>query len=264
MEPQVADQAMKEMFGPLLGKRTNPAADPEKSTAAERPKGGKGKGPNRRPPGRYRGGGRSFPQGDQDDGINREAFKLVARALVHQQEAIDTLRLSTGWVWWLRIPEPTVIPTLIEAAELWREQVVKKDSKLKDTPLRQAMFWSLMQFVYNTLEQLSEVRALEVDSSRRALTHEELLQTIKEIQSLIHQETLSRFHVLRQLEPQMQGQTVRVMMDIALRCPEATQLFHCLSTLQGSSSLQLVGLQFKRSTMQRPPLIKQILDCAFH
>ncbi|CAE7241161.1 Riok1 [Symbiodinium necroappetens] len=260
-----------EMFGPLLGKRATPTAEPDQQSTTERPnksgkqnEGGKGKGPNKRQPGRYRGGGRSSLQGDQ--------------------EAIDTLRLSTGWIWWLRIPEPTVIPTLIEAAELWREQAVKKDSKLQDTPLKQAMFWSMMQFVINTLEQLSEanttlaknsgwidssgrwvfqrwnpeMRALEVDSHRSALTHEELLRISKEIQSLIHPETLSRFHVLRQLEPQMEGQTVRVMMDIALRCPEATQLFHGLSALQGNSSLQLVGLQFKRSTMQRPPLIKQM------
>ncbi|CAE7256942.1 unnamed protein product, partial [Symbiodinium sp. KB8] len=290
MEPQAADHALKEMFGPLLGKRATPTTEPNQQSTAERPnksgkqnEGGKGKGPNKRQPGRYRSGGRNSLQGDQDGGLNREAFKLVARALVHQQEAIDTLRLSTGWIWWLRIPEPTVIPTLIEAAEMWREQVTKKDSKLRDTPLKQAMFWSLMQFVINTLEQPSEanntlaknsgwidgngrwvfqrwnpeMRALEVDSSRSALSHEELLRIIKEIQSLIHPETLSRFHVLRQLEPQMEGQTVRVMMDIALRCPEATQLFQGLTALQGNSALQLVGLQFKRSTMQRPPLIKQ-------
>ena len=219
MEPQAADHALKEMFGPLLGKRATPTVEPDQQSTTERPnksgkqnEGGKGKGPNKRQPGRYRGGGRSSQQGDQDGGLNRETFKLVARALVHQQEAIDTLRLSTGWIWWLRIPEPTVIPTLIEAAELWREQVTKKDSKLRDTPLKQAMFWSLMQFVINTLEQPSEanttlaknsgwidssgrwvfqrwnpeLRALEVDSNRSALTHEELLRTIKEIQSLIH------------------------------------------------------------------------------
>ncbi|OLP90620.1 Serine/threonine-protein kinase RIO1 [Symbiodinium microadriaticum] len=262
-----ADHALTEMFGPLLGKRATPTTEPNQQSTAERPnksgkqnEGGKGKGPNKRQPGRYRGGGRSSPQGDQDGGLNRETLKLVARALVHQQEAIDTLRLSTGWIWWLRIPEPTVIPTLIEAAELWREQVTKKDSKLKaNNTLAKNSGWidSNGRWVFQRWNP--ELRALEVDSSRSALTHEELIRTIKEIQSLIHPETLSRFHVLRHLEPQMEGQTVRVMMDIALRCPEATQLFQGLTTLQGNSSLQLVWLQFKRSTMQRPPLIKQIL-----
>ena len=68
------------------------------------------------------------------------------------------------------------------------------------------------------------------------------------------------------LESQMEGQTVRVIMDIALRCPDTTQMFQPqqLSALQGNSSLQLVGLQFRRSTMQRPPIIKQLLDHAFH
>ena len=92
MEPQAADHALKEMFGPLLGKRATPTAEPDQQNTTERPnksgkqnEGGKGKGPNKRQPGRYRGGGRNSLQGDQDGGLNRETFKLVARALVHQQ-----------------------------------------------------------------------------------------------------------------------------------------------------------------------------------
>ena len=80
-------------------------------------------------------------------------------------EAIDTLRLSTGWIWWLRIPEPTVIPSLIKAGECWREQVVLKGSKLKDTPLRQAMFWSLMETLGTAIEGMTEAATKQAKES---------------------------------------------------------------------------------------------------
>ena len=52
---QDADQAMRELFGPLLGKRNTPAEDAAKESQTERPSkagrqndGGKGRGHNRR------------------------------------------------------------------------------------------------------------------------------------------------------------------------------------------------------------------------
>ena len=294
----MADLTMTEVFGPLLRKRTGPNSDSSQATQPERPTkagkqndGGKGRGHQRKGRERYGNGTRgSQQQGQgQNSGISKETLRLVTRALIHQQEAIDTLRLSTGWVWWLRIPEPSVVPTLVQAAEVWREQVVLKDSKIQDTPLRQALFWSMMQFLRGTLETMTEanlklskdsgwvneqghwvfqrwnpeLKALEVDPNKSALTHETLMKIIVDIQSLTHRETLSRFHVLKSLEPEMEGQTVRVMMDIALWCPEADRMFQQLSALQGNAALQIVGLQFRRSTMQRSPVIKQLMENVF-
>ena len=108
-----------------------------------------------------------------------------------------------------------------------------------------------------------ELKTLEVDIRRSALTQEELLRTIKEIQKLTHRDTLSRLHILRRLEQEMEGQTVRVMMDVALRCPEATQLYQLLATLQGNASLPVAGIQFRQATLQRPPIIKQLMETVF-
>ena len=297
MDPQEAEQTLQEMFGPLLGKRNTPTEDAAKTNPSERPNktgkqndGGKGRGHNRPPRAPFRGAGRNAQQSQgQSPAVNKEALRLVTRALIHQQEAIDTLRLSTGWIWWLRIPEPSVIPGLIKAGEYWREQVVLKDSKLKDTPLRQAMFWSLLESLGTAIEGMTEaaikqaresgwmdeqghwvfqrwngeLRALEMDARRNPITQVELLSTIKEIQKLTHRDTLSRFHILRKLESEMEGQTVRVMMDVAFRCPEATRLYQLLTTLQGNASLQVAGLQFRQATLQRPPVLKQLMETVF-
>ena len=73
-------------------------------------------------------------QGGPQGQITRDTLKLVTRLLLRQQEAISTLRLSTGCVWWLRIPQPTPIPALVQAAQTWREEVVKEGQSLQGHP----------------------------------------------------------------------------------------------------------------------------------
>eukprot|EP00439_Symbiodinium_sp_Y106_P050270 s2592_g6.t1 len=173
---------------------------------------------------------------------------------MHQQESISTLRLSTGWVWWLRIPEPSPIAMMIQAAQVWREEVVKPDSPHRETPIRQAIFWSLIQYLKLAIQNLGEEGLKEaktsemlivVDTRRRALPQTELLPLIQSIQDHIHRETLSRFHATKKLEEGMEGETVRLFMDIAFRAPEANALFEKLSQLQGSAALQVAGIQFR-------------------
>ena len=153
MEVSQADAAMEAFFGPVLGKRTaeqasTGEADAERATKSGKPNaGGKGRG-------NPRGGGtggrrqpRSGNSGSGQDGQGQagtEVLKLVARTLVHQNEALMALRQSTGWIWWLRIPEPSPIPAMTTAAQKWREEIVKKESKIKDRPLPQVLFWTMM------------------------------------------------------------------------------------------------------------------------
>ncbi|CAE7581974.1 unnamed protein product [Symbiodinium sp. CCMP2592] len=298
MNPAAADSAMEELFGPVMrGKRpttaepTDTANAPERQNKASKPNsGGKGKG-HRYGRGNRSGGqqgGESQGQTHQQRGQQgqQETLRLVTRLLMHHQEAISTLRLSTGWVWWLKIPAPSPIPALVQAAKVWRESVVKPDSKLKNTPIRQAMFWSLIEFIKSSVQSPSEetlktvkssgwandaglwiyqrwcpdLKALTVDTARTPISPGELLRILQEIQGLLHPDTLSRFHALRGLEEGMEGQTVRVLMDVANRCSEANQLFDLLTQLQGCAALQLAGVQFRRETMQRPPTLQQLLD----
>ena len=106
------------------------------------------------------GGGRRLPRSNNSGGgqgsqgqAGAETLKLVARTLVHQNEAIAALRQSTGWIWWLRIPEPSPIPARA-AAQKWKEEIVKKDSRIKDRPLPQVLFWTLLSFIKETVEKM--------------------------------------------------------------------------------------------------------------
>ena len=298
MEVSQADAAMEAFFGPVLGKRTaeqasTGEADAERATKPGKPNaGGKGRG-------NPRGGGtggrrqpRSGNSGSGQDGQGQagtEVLKLVARTLVHQNEALMALRQSTGWIWWLRIPEPSPIPAMTTAAQKWREEIVKKDSKLKDRPLPQVLFWTMMSFIKETVEKMGEeeiktaktsgwmttdgqwvyqrwnpeTKCLEQDSTRAALKPEELSLLLTDIIRLTHRETLSRFKPLRTLEENLQGQSVPVLMDVGLRCPEATTLFENLTRLQGNSSLQTSGVSFRREGFRKPPNLVKLLERVF-
>ena len=99
-----------------------------------------------------------------------------------------------------------------------------------------------------------------MDSRRKALPQKELLlPLIQGIQDHIHRETLSRFHATKKLEEGMEGETVRLFMDVAFRAPEANALFEKLSQLQGSAALQVAGIQFRRESLQRPPALQQLM-----
>ena len=291
---------MEELFGPVLGKRPTPATLPPKEEATERPAkagkpnaGGKGRGAGSQGQGsrgrnqRSQGSGASGQQqqGSQKGQISKDTLKLVTRILMHQQESISTLRLSTGWVWWLRIPEPSPIAMMIQAAQVWREEVVKPDSPHRETPIRQAIFWSLIQYLKLAIQNLGEEglkeakasgwalengdwvfqrwcpeqKCLVMDSRHKALPQKELLPLIQGVQDHIHRETLSRFHATKKLEEGMEGETVRLFMDVAFRAPEANALFEKLSQLQGSAALQVAGIQFRRESLQRPPALQQLM-----
>ena len=72
---------------------------------------------------------------------------------------------STGWVWWLQTPQPSPIPTLVQAAQTWREEVVKQDSRLKETPIGPAVYWALIQHLKQAIQGLGEDGLKEAKTS---------------------------------------------------------------------------------------------------
>eukprot|EP00439_Symbiodinium_sp_Y106_P062454 s5401_g9.t1 len=104
-----------------------------------------------------------------------------------------------------------------------------------------------------------EQKRLTVGSRRKALPQDELMTLIHNIQTYIHRDTLSVFHATRQLEEQMKGETVRLLMDVAFRAPEANALYDGLNQQQGNAALQVAGIQFWRESRQRPPTLQQLM-----
>ena len=98
-----------------------------------------------------------------------------------------------------------------------------------------------------------------MDERRKALPQAELLTLIGNLQAYIHRETLPRFHATRHLEEQMEGETVRLLMDVAFRAPEANALYDCLCQLHGNAALIVAGIQYRKESQQRPPTLQQLM-----
>ena len=108
MDPQ--KQPMRQWRSPILGKRQTPSTAPPKEETPERPAGGQAKHRRQRKgnggrPGHQRGRNPRYQNGavgqaPKGGPKGQGQISKKARLLVHQQESISTLRLSTGWVWW--------------------------------------------------------------------------------------------------------------------------------------------------------------------
>ncbi|CAE7560197.1 pol [Symbiodinium sp. CCMP2592] len=130
-----------------------------------------------------------------------DAIQLMARMMVRQEDVLHVLRQSTGWVWWLSISTPTIVPDLFQAAQVWRKEVSQPDSKMANT--RSALFWCL-------LHQLAEV-----------------VHLLNDMQGLVSGDTVSRFHSTRPLVEQMSGhlEVPDDLTDVILRWTQNT-VFH--------------------------------------
>ena len=108
---------------------------PQAATSSQ-PK-GKGKGQQRR----------QFQQSDQSTEELKHTIRLMARAVVRHEDAIQTLRLDTGFVWFAQLgdgkPDTTsIIPFSRSVAQKWHG---KENSEMSSRPLREVMFMGILQ-----------------------------------------------------------------------------------------------------------------------
>eukprot|EP00439_Symbiodinium_sp_Y106_P021374 s9571_g2.t1 len=133
-ETQVA-AAMQEVFGPVLGKRLlepdlgTPQTDrPAKATKPGEAKGkGKGKGKKKAQTRRLSSSASGF---NEEPDWYAEAIALMSRMMIRQEDVLTILRQSTGWVWWLRVQAPTIVPDLFQAAQVWKKEVTDPKSRM--------------------------------------------------------------------------------------------------------------------------------------
>ena len=107
MESQTST-AFQEVFGPVLGKRLHDEdlPDPSDKGTTRPPKTSKQQA---QPKGKGKGKGKKA----------RGQPALLQLSQWFQRGAglvLRVLRQSTGWVWWLKVPEPTLVPDLFQAA----------------------------------------------------------------------------------------------------------------------------------------------------
>ena len=289
-ETQVA-AAMQEVFGPVLGKRLlepdlgTPQTDrPAKATKPGEAKGkGKGKGKKKAQTRRLSGSASGF---NEEQDWYAEAIVLMSRMMIRQEDVLTILRQSTGWVWWLRVQAPTIVPDLFQAAQVWKKEVTDPKSRMAGTSLRSALLWCILHRLSLALQSDDTAQLelamqngwctkdkawvyqvwspaqqrLEIDETRKPLSTSAVLQLLSDMKSLISGDTVSRFHATRPLAEQMSGQVLTMVMDISFRKASANELYRKLEDLQGLAALQLCGVQFRKEGFKRSPAAQRLLE----
>ena len=183
---------------------------------------GKGKGKKKTQPRRFSSSASGF---NEEQDWYGEAIVLMSRMLTRQEDVLTVLRQSTGWVWWLRVQAPTIVPDLFQAAQVWKKEVTDPKSLMAGTSLRSALLWCILHRLSLALQSEDKAQLelamqngwctkdktwvyqvwspaqqqLEIDETRKPLSTSAVLQLLSDMKSLISGDTVSRFHATRPL-----------------------------------------------------------------
>ena len=150
--PMTGDQQGYKRPGDYRGRAQNKAS---RQTSTFNGHKGKGKGRGGRDP-------IATSTHDQDEeadlGEIRETLRLLTRALVRHEDAVQTLRLDTGLVWFAQTDDGrpnsySIIPFLQGVAKKWQN---KECPEMSSRPLREVMFLGIIQRLLTKLKEIEE------------------------------------------------------------------------------------------------------------
>ncbi|CAE7573297.1 unnamed protein product, partial [Symbiodinium necroappetens] len=293
--PQATDEVLGQLqscFGSVLANKRS-MDDPMQAVPADRTqktgrgavalggqgKGFQGKGARRRPGGRGRGeNSRTFPHADSHsfssgstaDNEDAELLHLLAKAVVRHEDSINILRRSTGWVFWARSGEGSILPLLSDLARKWSEAASKQEIQPGRVSLRVTLLWGLLTCLQEKVANLTQDQIafamqsswidtnggwnfqkwdahhqmLIVDTSRPPLSTAQVKESLGKLLQVINGDTLTRFSATQEIRADAQGK-ITFHADISLRAPGSDALYQELVRLQGSALFQIIGVQFK-------------------
>lgn len=241
------------------------------------------------PKGKGKGQRRQVQQSDQSTEELKQTIKLMARSLVRHEDAIQTLRLDTGLVWFAQVGDETsdtisIIPFLRGVAQKWHG---KENTEMSSRPLREVMFMGILQKLLAKLDEVSkdqtvalrcqhagwltteqkwvyqkwckDTRTLIQDKTKIPVLHQTLVTSLKNMLRMVDEgPVLHRFCSTRKLDQYATGVAVFVQ-DLSIRDPNGTQVFQGLLDFQGNTAWQLIGVQYRRENLQRAPVVQEIL-----
>ena len=211
-------------------------------------------------------------------------WTILARALVRHEDSIQALRQDTGIVFWARYDPPSIIPVLQASAKKWQGRAELAQGKLGNMPLREVLFVGILNTLVNTLTALDkdpeqiqkcqssgwlnpekcwvyqrwdrDQRVLVIDDSRTPKSSPQVLQDAQEMLRLaVMGHVIHRFHATKKLDMCSSG-VLTLVMDLSVREPAGMDLHRLLMDYQGSSVFQLIGLQYRRDSLKRSPLVE--------
>ncbi|CAE7630380.1 Pol, partial [Symbiodinium necroappetens] len=169
----------------------------------------------------------------------------------------DVERASVAWNK-VRETEPKKITqplritllTLMIAELLVRLQKMEQHPEAKKLAVTEGWMDDNDRLLYQKWDE--ESKKLLPHPTMPGLPIQEVLQTLKELEPLILEDLVLRFHAPRKLKPTPEAENKAVFkLEISLRHPEANAMYQCMAKLENNAVWQLIGCQLRKDGMRR-------------
>ena len=237
---------------------------------------------------RGRAGSRqSAPQHELTKDMER-ALALISRILIQHEDSINAAKMDRGFTVFMAQTGPAgLLTNLFQASVAWNK-VRETEPKKITQPLRITLLTLMIAELLvrlQKMEQHPEAKKLAVtegwmddserllyqkwdEESKKLLPHPtmqglpipEVLQTLKELEPLILEDLVLRFHAPRKLKPTPEAENKAVFkLEISLRHPEANTLYQCMAKLENNAVWQLIGCQVRKDGMRRANPVQELM-----
>ncbi|CAE7270471.1 unnamed protein product, partial [Symbiodinium sp. CCMP2592] len=287
--PEIWKQEQIQMFGYLLpglseSNKRPPATPQQQSTKGE--ESGKGGGKRRRTR-RGQGSQSSAPaEALKKDG--GKLLNLISRILLQHEDSINAAKMDRGFTVFMAQTGPAGLLTSLYQASLAWNQVRENEPAKITQPLRITLLTLMiaeLKVRLQNLEKKPEAKQLAISAgwldqqdrlqyqkwdaenkkliphpTMPGLTITEVMLNLTEIEPLILESLVLRFHAPRKLKPTPETENKAVFkLEVSLRSTEADQLYQSLAKLENNAVWQLIGCQLRKDGMRRSNPVQELM-----
>ena len=216
---------------------------------------------------------------------------LVARLLVQQDTELQMLKMDKQFLLHFETGPQGMVHMFWEAAQVWKKGKEAQPPTV-DKSLRVTLILCMMMELEGRLDKmlvhedtknnlikhgwlqtvlgqpawpymLWTGEKLEKDETKAAIPHTDMMEIIREIKKNLldkAEDLVHKFHSVRPLAEQMEGDTLPFLLSISTRGALADRTFELFRKLEGNTVLRIVGARLRGERLKRQPLVHQLVE----
>ena len=217
-----------------------------------------------------------------------KAVTLISRILIQHEDSINAAKMDRGFTVFMAQSGPAgLLTNLFQASVAWNKVRETEPQKITQ-PLRITLLTLMVAELLvrlQKMEQHPDAKKLAItegwldehkrlqyqkwdEESKKLLPHptmkglpiQEVLQILKELEPLIREDLVLRFHAPRKLKPTPEAENKAVFkLEISLGHPEANEMYQCMAKLENNAVWQLIGCQIRKDGMRRANPVQELM-----
>ncbi|CAE6961398.1 unnamed protein product [Symbiodinium sp. CCMP2592] len=223
-----------------------------------------------------------------------QQVEILSKLVLKHEEALADVRKDMGFVLFFRQDSKSLLPNLMEVARTWREKMANPAQEPSMTsPLRTVLVNCLLKELLQRAQKVvateagradlhqmgwinaqghwtyqkwsSSQRKLVINENRAALTHDDMIRHLTELQEHMTGEIIHRFQskkAMWRIEDEGHQQAT-FDLHISLRSAVADEVHQSFCVLMGNAITNLVGMSMKRDDRQKQPFAQQLAQMVY-